>query len=149
MLRPYQCLLYCSKSGNLHREILLAATGCHIFSFDAQDGSLLSTWPSLPKQSLEEARSRSFENWDSEHQAKRQKISFSQEASNSDSADIVVENKLDVVTNTKSGEPSTANIAKLVCTSDCRYVIAVTAEDKSVRVFDLTNDGNLAQLSER
>lgn len=149
MLQPYQCLLYCSSSGNQKRDILLAASGCYILSFDVQTGSLLSTWPSSPKDASRETNVGDSDNVDSERQIKRQKISFSQEASNSDSADIVVENNLDVATNASKKAGPTANVVKLISTSDCKHVIAVTAEDKSIRIFELIDDGSLAQVSER
>ena len=146
MLQPFQCLLYCPKSGTQQPDILLAASGHSIFSFDVQSGSLLSTWPSPPKRSLEIGDPG---NRDAERQSKRQKASISREASHSDSADIVVENDLDIDSSANKNGGSTGNIAKLICTSDSKHVVAVTAEDKSIRVFEQAADGSLTQISVR
>ncbi|KAL8796671.1 MAG: hypothetical protein Q9195_001061 [Heterodermia aff. obscurata] len=37
----------------------------------------------------------------------------------------------------------------MICTSSGEYVVAVTGEDKAIRVFELRRDGSLMQISER
>ena len=149
MLQPFQCLLYCSRSAS-QSDVLLAASGHLIFSFKVQDGSLLSTWPSPPKHSLGESASfGDAGDLDYERRAKRQRVTLSRDASGSDSVDIVVESRIDIDSAANKNEGSTSNVAKLVCTSDSKYVIAVTAEDKSIRVFELLDGGDLAQISKR
>ena len=146
MLQPFQCLLYCPKSGSQQPDILLAASGSSIFSFDVQSGSLLSTWPSPPKRSLEIGDPG---NRYAERQSERQEISISREASHSGSADIVVGNDLDIDSNANRNGGSSGNVAKLICTSDSKHVVAVTAEDKSIRVFEQAVDGSPTQISVR
>lgn len=149
MLQPYQCLLYCARSESEQSDVLLAASGAFMLSFSIRDGSFLSSWP-LPLQgSLETSADSGDHVSDSERQAKRQKVSLSQDTSVSDSADIVVENSIDVDPLTNSNTLPLPNVAKLVCTSDSKYVAAVTAEDKTVRVLELLHDGSLSQISAR
>ncbi|KAI9700506.1 MAG: tRNA (guanine-N(7)-)-methyltransferase non-catalytic subunit trm82 [Bogoriella megaspora] len=46
-------------------------------------------------------------------------------------------------------EETKPNIIDIVASQSHRYVVAVTAEDKCIRVFELSSDGGLYQLSER
>lgn len=41
------------------------------------------------------------------------------------------------------------NITKIKTTSDGQHVVIVTAEDKVVRVFEISSDGQLNLLSQR
>lgn len=150
MLQPFQCLLYCPAAENRTYDILLAAAGSRIFSFDVQFGKCLSGWPSTPGK----VQGRSADGVEStEHNsgrpAKRQKTTSSHEVSSSDSAEIVVENgsNLDIVA--EYTQEYTSNVVKLARTTDSKYIIAATAEDKCIRVYNLRDDGSLRQLSER
>jgi tRNA (guanine-N(7)-)-methyltransferase subunit TRM82 len=42
-----------------------------------------------------------------------------------------------------------ANFTNLIVTSDGRHIVAVTGEDKCIRVFDTNFENQLRQLSER
>jgi len=150
MLSPFQSLLYCSRSANQKSDVFLAASGCYIYLFDIDTGSLLSTWPSPPRPS--EAIStddHDFEGTESERQAKRRKVTLLRDASGSDSAEIVVGNRLDIEPIPITDGGPSSNVTKMVCTGDSQYIVAVTAEDKSIRVFQLLDTGNLLQISVR
>ena len=149
MLGPFRSLHYCSRSANQISDILLAASGCSILSFDVDSGSLLSTWPSPRPSEAILIDNHDSEETESERQAKRRKVALSRDVSNSDSAEIVVENKFDTTSNpTTDGVPS-SNVVKIVSSADSKYIVAVTAEDKSIRVFELLDTGNLLQISVR
>ena len=48
-----------------------------------------------------------------------------------------------------SNEKKPPNVIEIELTRDNRYVVAATAEDKCVRVFSLSTEGALKQLSQR
>lgn len=172
---PYQCIKGCGK-------VLVAARGSFIDTFNPEDGSLLSTWkyPSaqesdnskqnIPSQILDEpvilvethkSVSPSEVAPDSSPPPKRRKLSTGIE--DRPAQPSAKENgmkkdqnggkkgnkRLDAVT---SGLETPAVIA-LATTEGGRHVIAVTGEDKSIRVFENTFDGDgkhfLTQLSQR
>ena len=153
MLQPFRSLLCCPPSKN-RPKILLAASGPIIYTFNCQNGLLLSTWPSEEfkgkPRDLEE-RTASPENsdlGDAERSAKRRKTSLSREASSSASAEILVEAVNGRQSDTAM-EVSNSDVSKMICTSNGEYVVAVTGEDKAIRVLHLLSDGGLVQISER
>ena len=161
MLHPYQCLYYCHQPSQFETGILVGASGCFIHTFNAQDGRYLSTWPSLGKvtqnQSIGDQNRDESEVPDrkstihdgSERPTKRQKLTLARDESGSSSAEIVVAGDSDDGTSSNSGQPVRLPIIKLAGTSNGQQVVAVTGEDKCIRVFDLAADGALTQLSER
>jgi tRNA (guanine-N(7)-)-methyltransferase subunit TRM82 len=142
---PYQCL---KKCGN----ILIAARGSSIDSFSLEDHSLLSTWkcpsshdPELTQTSSEITIKLTAQNSEvpvdvvrdpSSPPAKRRKLSAArdlQEPSEKNGTEKKkVNNRSDAVA---SGLQAPAIIALAVTTSG-KHVIAVTGEDKSIRVFE-------------
>lgn len=146
----FQCLLYCHTQGIAN--VLVAASGCRLYVCDIDSGHLLSIHDlkSQVKSQLStdettsaaSATSRAT-NKDGEPATKKQKTGNSPVASESSSAEIVVEDGLE-------GQNSFSNaIIKLGATSDGRYVIAITGEDKCVRVFEGLATGILGQVSAR
>lgn len=148
-----QRLLYCPHNGSNHLGIILAACGSTIFSFGANDGFMLSKWShknrmSLPATGTASTDLSDLKNGSNDHSSKRRKLSS---ASNSDcpSAEIVVESGSKRTRKPKAKLIPSSAIVKLCCTSDAQHVVAVTSEDKCVRVLQLLEDGSLNQLSER
>jgi tRNA (guanine-N(7)-)-methyltransferase subunit TRM82 len=155
---PYQCIVQC---GNL----LIGARGSSIDSF--RDGSLLSTWkcphtqaagntkPSpevTTKVATQISEASSVEvTTDSAPPAKKRKLSTSEPVEAKPVSKERKEkqnNRSDAVL---SGLEAPAVIA-LAVTTDSHHVIAVTGEDKSIRVFEnVQGDGvhRLKQLSQR
>lgn len=148
MLGPFQSLHYCSRSAHQKSDVLLAASGSSILSFDVDTGSLLSTWPSPGPYETLSTDKHDCET-ESERQAKRRKVVLPRDASSSDSAEIVVENKLDTESLPITDSVSSSNVVKIVSSADSKYIVVVTAEDKSIRVFELLEAGNLLQISVR
>ena len=154
MPHPFQCLLYCPRSSK--RPVLVAAAGQYIHTFDIGNGAHLFTWPTLEgaqspakKTALLKSQDKGeigtkIDKDDSDHAAKRQKLSPVGDDSESSSAEIVVEDRTSKV-------PKALNppILKLIATRNGQSVIAVTGEDKCVHVFELTAGGILNQRSER
>lgn len=171
---PYQCLERCGR-------FIVGANGSVIDLFDVKDGSLLSTWhcptsskgfkeesvsqASQPDLKIEDSKSSSVDIKveSSPRPTKRRKLSGGGDE-NEDPAETPNDNKKEGKNMDKkerkqnnrsesvaSGLKAPAVIA-LAVTSDDRHVIAITGEDKSIRVFSLIcQDGiaKLEQLSQR
>jgi len=167
---PYQCL---EKCGNF----LIAARGSNIDLFRLSDGSFLSTWkcpssqePQKVEPAAQEVKPK-LQNEDSKSSsvdiiveasappAKRRKIS-EEEAQDEHSAngqkednkagnkknkkDKKQNNRLESVAN-GLGAPA---IIALAVTSDSVHVIAITGEDKSIRVFSIISQDGIARLQQ-
>jgi len=140
---PYQCL---QKCGN----ILIAARGSSIDSFSLEDRSLLSTWKCpTPFQDLKiaEPSKSTTEKSDTEPSpAKKRKLSV---GGDSEKPEVKKKsnNRADAVS---SGLEAPAVIALAV---RGQHVVAVTGEDKSIRVFEnmFKEDGKhyLKHISQR
>ena len=137
--------------------MLLAASGPFIHSFNAQDGSFLSTWPSQGLQGKIATLTDTAINTkgsgiagvpQSERPSKRRKTSLSPKGSSSTSAEILVEDQTETEC-IGTIQASHADVSKMICTSNGSHVIVVTGEDKAIRVFELSEDGSLIQISER
>ena len=158
MSHPYQCLCHCPGTGT---GILVGACGSRIHTFSAQNGRYLSTWPFIEKSARTQSISRKSEldlkvssmssplQDEVEPPLKRQKLSLVKDESSSSSAEIVVAGDSDHNESSSLQQPSNPPVIRLARTSNGQQVIAVTGEDKCIRVFDLAADGTLTQLSER
>ncbi|PVH88513.1 hypothetical protein DL98DRAFT_648623 [Cadophora sp. DSE1049] len=174
---PYQCMVAC---GN----ILAAARGSSIDSFNLENGSLLSTWtcpasqdtidkekPSTIKGQKKAETPNSVTTAEADIQAedgppakKRKLSSENVEAKVEELSTSTSNNKQEQQDGKKkkqkqnnrseavaSGLQAPAVIA-LAATKDGRHVIAVTGEDKSIRVFESIEEGGshrLQHLSQR
>lgn len=151
---PYQCLKTC---GNL----LIAARGSSIESFNLRDGSLNSSWkapgnpaPAVKKEHEEVVAlvpqtsdmSVNSTNEDSAPPAKRRRLSATaEEAKVSKGPTMKKVNSRAQVFNVGLENP---NVIALAVTRDCRHVIAVTGEDKSIRVLKVEGE-TLTEISRR
>ena len=163
MLNPFQCLYYCPLRDSDKTDILLAAAGPRIFSFNVSDGSLLSIWPSTtdvesteillqsPFKIIRHGEESGLEeesvsqDKDAERPGKRRKLSPHGGGLESVSTENVVQDQ-----NETSGKAaSTSAVIKLTGSSNGKYVVAVTGEDKCIRVFELHRDGTLVENSKR
>lgn len=172
---PYQCMVKC---GN----ILVAARGSSIDSFNIHNGSLLSTWncpasqegkeQSAPKEAPKKADSSSLipstgeaSVEDSAPPAKKRKLSNEPEAEEEEQS-TPKDQEPEVKDGKKKDKKPKQNIRSvavnsglqapaviaLAATKDGRHVIAVTGEDKSIRVFESVEENGtqrLQQISQR
>ena len=164
MLNPFQCLHYCALRDSNKADILLAACGPRIFSFNVSDGALLSIWPStgdieakekVLQSNAETLRKNEVNNGieeefalrdkDAERPGKRRKLSTPGSGSESASTEIVVKEHEETINNAAS----IPAVTKLTGSSNCRYVVTVTGEDKCIRVFQLHDSGTLVEISKR
>jgi tRNA (guanine-N(7)-)-methyltransferase subunit TRM82 len=146
---PYQCL---QKCGN----ILIAGRGSSIDLFSLEDRSLLSTWKCPPlfqdlkiSGSSKKTSSPSSQATESEPSpAKKRKLSADQ---NSEMVEVRGEskksnNRADAVNSGLEAPAVTALVVK------DQHVIAVTGEDKSIRVFENVKENGkhiLKHISQR
>ena len=151
---PFQCILYCCRKND--QSVILAAASGSIYSFNASSGIHLSTWSHTAKSSSHngtfvnlDLASTGSEGVELERLGKRQKLSGAGDLSDSTSAEILVNNDVQNPRKPKTTREIVAVIVTLVGTSDGKHVVAVTNEDKCVRVLELQQDGTLHQISER
>ena len=152
MPRPLQCLYYCSRSDE-QTNVIFAASVSSIFSFSASDGSLLFSWPQEKKPDSIVSTATELEvnlpDTAIEPPGKRRKLSSSGNVSESTSTEIVVENGRSKRRKPRVQGSISPSVIKLVGTSDGKYLIAATGEDKCIRVFGIQADGSLETINER
>lgn len=155
MVQSFQCLLFSTLATDESPSFLLAASRSRVFVFSVQNGNLLSTWQSNQSQSEDlQSKQPKADGVGKEELAerptkRRKKEGSSDNESEGSSAEIVTE-----AGRPRGRKPSRpivteSNVIKLAVTSDGRVVVAVTDEDKSVRVLSLDFQGRLQQLSQR
>ena len=161
MSHPYQRLYYCQRASEFETGILVGASGCCIHTFSAKDWRYLSTWPSLEKDAQTQSLRQKSDNEsgafypksspqnESNRPLKRPKLSLARNESGSSSAEIVVAGNSDNCESLRPQQLFKPPVIKLAGTSNGQQIVAVTGEDKCIRVFDLAADGTLTQLSER
>lgn len=163
MVKPFQCLYYCPLLGSNRNDILLAASGPRIFSFDISGGALLSTWASTadvegaqnilnsdskndPKGGENGVEEESIsQDEDAGRPGKRRKLSPHGSGSESVSTGFVVQGR----NQSSDIAASTPAVIKLTGSSNGKYVVAVTGEDKCIRVFEVHGSGTLVENSKR
>lgn len=160
---PFQKLCYVGQVGSV--GLLLAAAGPYILSLNLESGGVLSKWPDdtsrLPHEqafggSLNGAsRSRSK---DDDPPSKRRKLSTSPEGVAEDQDSDESSFSVEFVSERAKGQrrkrkkmvkPTLPNVSHISCTADGHHVIAATAEDKCVRVFEIDSLGRLKPQSQR
>lgn len=156
MAHPYQCLLYCYRPEESISQVLVAAGGSCLHVFNVLNGQNLSSWTSASglfssPSKIEAANpvrgKKNVENEaidDLQPSPKRRKTSSGPNVSTeSSSTEILVD------IGDSGNELHSNPISKLAATSSGQHIVAVTGEDKYLRVFELPGDGLLKQISER
>lgn len=151
---PYHCLQQCG-------DILVAARGSSIDLFSLQDGSLLSTWDcpnsegcDRPDRRDSVEQSEDIKLATSPPPAKRRRLSEDKGNVHAEEQENGKRRPNHRSKAVFSGLLAPAVIA-LGATKKGRHVIAVTGEDKSIRVFEVVSESNgsgkqeLRQLSQR
>ncbi|KAF7509524.1 hypothetical protein GJ744_007924 [Endocarpon pusillum] len=156
---PFQKLCCISQSGDIH--LLLVATGPHILSLDLKNGGILSRWPNDAVQSAERRSLEELGNgiMDDDPPAKRRKPNLSkrqqdeqEDESRDSSTSVEFVSERAKGQRRKKKETVKAvlpNVSHIIATLDGLRVVATTAEDKCIRVFELDSSGQLTLLSER
>ncbi|KAJ5934167.1 hypothetical protein N7466_003714 [Penicillium verhagenii] len=128
---PFQCLQYAKRNSQGLSNLLVAAADRHIYSYDATNGQRLDVWPHDVESTVEPAPEAVPTPEGDAPPEKRRKLSQQE-------------------TNRAGSKPPAGSTIPLMVTSpDGKYVIATTGEGKTIRVFELTHDGKLKELSSR
>lgn len=128
---------------------MVAAAGPYIHIFAAATGSNLFSWPSKP-----DAASAPPPNGDIEHDAsepppeKRRRLS-SPGPEPAECSGTLESSQSTARGNTGPTEVQWQSIPILVVTASGSHIVAVTAEDKCIRVFEVAHDGKMSELSSR
>lgn len=157
---PFQKLCYVPQPDGI--GLLLAANGPNILSVDLRKGLVASKWPDdtrrLPDvqdHEVSQAGGLGGTSREDDPPSKRRKLSpfrqYEQASSESSVSIEFVSQRLKGQRRKKKIDPEFAlpNVSHLISTADGLHVIAVTAEDKCIRVFELDAVGSLKPLSER
>lgn len=135
---PFQCLQLIERQSTGSQDLLIASAGPSVYSYAAGSGQRLAIWPqnieSVNKENLKTEPESTSENQPPE---KRRKVS---PARNEESEDSKSTGQVQVTWST---------VPLLVPSSDGKYVVALTGEDKTIRVLKVEEDGTLQQLSAR
>ncbi|KAL4779291.1 hypothetical protein BJX76DRAFT_341244 [Aspergillus varians] len=131
---PLQCIQFVKKKNGDSRNVLVASSGARLFSYAAESGQRLSIWPQDGAVSPNANDAGSNPEIEGPPEKKR-KVDLSSE-------------KKDGAAAAKKTADWT-NIPILTSTPDGEYLVALTGEDKCIRVFQLEEDGSFIQLSGR
>ncbi|KAI9698182.1 MAG: tRNA (guanine-N(7)-)-methyltransferase non-catalytic subunit trm82 [Candelina mexicana] len=159
MKHPFQCLLICPSQDCSGSGCLLAAAASYIYTFSLDNQVLLSTWPQREDQPNDISdglngnqdegstkRSPAFDP-DKEPQelvGKKRKISHP-----IDSPENYTVKEKSLKGFQKPTTPGEPDVIRLISTTSGRHVVAVSGQDKCIRVFELQSSGVLKLLSER
>ncbi|KAJ5712876.1 tRNA (guanine-N(7)-)-methyltransferase non-catalytic subunit trm82 [Penicillium malachiteum] len=133
---PFQCLQVAKRGSQGLPDLLIATAGRYLYAYNATNGQRLDAWPQ-DVGSVTESTSSTVQTADAHAPPeKRRKLSSDSE---------VQEQKQ--TSNKKA--PIWTVIPLVVTSSDGKYVIALTGEDKAIRVFELNIDGKFKELSSR
>lgn len=129
---PFHCVQFVERQSKGLQDLLIASAGPKIYSYAARDGRRLAVWPQDGPGNTQEPPE------------KKRRVSGSD----------VPESEGDV----KSAEEETgkapvtiewSNVPLLVTSSDGAHVVALTGEDKCIRVLSVGENGTLEQLCAR
>ncbi|KAJ5586761.1 tRNA (guanine-N(7)-)-methyltransferase non-catalytic subunit trm82 [Penicillium hispanicum] len=131
--QPFQCLEPVKRQTSGLSDLLVASAGPYIYSYVVADGQRLDRWPQNVDSSSGPASGTAPTSESEAPPEKRRKLSSETQDQN--------------VTSAKA--PTWSNISIVVTSSDGKYVVVMTSEDKSVRVLELSNEGKFTELSSR
>ncbi|KAK7542895.1 uncharacterized protein J3D65DRAFT_615316 [Phyllosticta citribraziliensis] len=120
MQHPYQCLQVLRRVGSQPVNFLLAASSYKLLNIDLSTGNVLASWSAEPLN-ISTAEDQPSETPEGPP-GKKRKV---------------------------SQDSSRPNIIKLTTSHDGAHVVAITGEDKCVRVFAIAANGELQHVSER
>lgn len=135
---PIQSLKLVKRQSQGLSNVLVASAGPYIYSYAAESGQRLAVWPQHVETSRGTASGPTSTSEDQAPPEKRIKLS---------SPETEFEDKPSATTDKNS--LTWTNIPMVLATSDGKHVVALTAEDKCIRVFSLSEDGKFKELSSR
>jgi hypothetical protein len=136
---PFQSLKLVKRQSHGIPNVLVASAGAYIYSYAAESGKRLAVWPQHVETSRAAVSGPTSTLEDQAPPEKRIKLSSPENESG---------NKPSTTTDHKNSLAWT-NIPVVLATSDGKHVVTLTAEDKCIRVFSLSEDGKFTELSSR
>ena len=136
---PFQCIQYLERQCAEPQKLLIASSGGKIYSYTAETGQRLSSWPQdVDASNANNCKPTETDTGSEDHAPpeKKRKVSQSEDGPAETSKSPVK-------------TPAWSSIPILVVHSSGDYVVALTAEDKCIRVLRVKDDGIFEQLSER
>lgn len=133
---PFHCVRFVERQqGGASQDLLIASAGRKLYSYAADSGRRLSVWPQDANNAQETVKDieAQQEEKDQEPPGKKRKTDTSNSAGGKKPKSL----------------PDWTHIPILTISSTGKYVVALTAEDKCIRVFQIAEDGSLKELSER
>lgn len=137
---PFQGLRYVKRQAQGQQDLLVATAGRNLYSYAAISGQRLDVWPRDVDTNIESASGDSPTADGQAPPEKKRKLSPASEKKTEESSG----QKMSI-----GSKPAWSTIPILAVSHDSKYIVAVTGEDKSIRVFDLGEDGKFQQLSSR
>ncbi|KAL4925188.1 putative tRNA methyltransferase [Aspergillus undulatus] len=134
--QPFQCIQLVQKKNSNSKNVLVASAGAKLYSYVADSGQSLSVWPQDGADTSNANNAGSNPDIEGPPEKKR-KVEPSSEQDVKNSAPAAKK------------APAWTNIPILTATPDGEYLVALTGEDKCIRVFQIEEDGSFLQLSER
>lgn len=135
---PFQCVQYVKQQSSGSAEFLVASAGKGLYSYAAINGQCLDKWPENVDPTSELVSN------EQEPAEKRIKLTPSPEGQNEESKEKKSSKKA-----SNKQLPEWTNIPILLTSLDGKHIVALTAEDKCIRVFSLSEDGKLKEVSSR
>jgi tRNA (guanine-N(7)-)-methyltransferase subunit TRM82 len=156
---PIQKLCYSKQSPT--SGFLIAATGPYVLCIHLHNCGVTSRWPEDVERPTDKNSYQASSNGDlvhetmDDHPSKRRKLSPSPGDKGEDSPESSA--SIEFVSERAKGQrrkkkivtSALPKVSHIVATLDGRHVIAVTAQDKCIRVFSLNSSGCLKLASER
>ncbi|KAL1860843.1 tRNA (guanine-N(7)-)-methyltransferase non-catalytic subunit trm82 [Paecilomyces lecythidis] len=142
---PFQRIQF-FKPASAAQKLLVAAAGPKLYCYAAETGRRLSVWPQDQETANGQNSNIAEKGTNADGQeppGKKRKISPSADEPSSDSKPNTKE------TGKSQSSSSWSHIPLLVTSPTGKYIVAVTPEDKCIRVFEVSEDGVLQQVSER
>ena len=133
---PFHCVQFLDRQSNGSQDLLIASAGPKIYSYAAKSGQRLAIWPQNAEPSSKDGAEK-------EPPEKKRRVSDSG-APGSEEAKPAGEEM-----GKTPASIQWSNIPLLVATSNGQHVVALTGEDKCIRVLSVGEDGVLEQLSAR
>jgi tRNA (guanine-N(7)-)-methyltransferase subunit TRM82 len=141
---PLQCIHYLDTQTPSRQKLLVASAGPKIYSYSADNGVQLSVWPRELGTCNVESPTVAEEYAEADagglgSPKKKRRLSPKEKDSVGSPEPM------------KSTQPRAtwSSIPIVIASPTGRHVIAVTAEDKALRVLEVGDDGSLVQVSER
>ena len=139
---PFQSLQFIERLSNGLQDLLIASAGPRVYSYAAGNGQRLGVWPQNVESFSNETTGPESTSDGQAPPEKKRKVSPSGNETNEESKSTDGSDKSHV-------SVTWSTVPLLVPSSDGKYVVALTGEDKTIRVLKLAEDGTLEQLNAR